>query len=38
MGFGSARRDPALGDVLKAALGFGGLAICLTLKFLACAP
>ncbi|MHB8893218.1 MAG: SHOCT domain-containing protein [Candidatus Limnocylindrales bacterium] len=34
MGFEASRRDPALGDVLKAALGFGGLAMCLTLEFL----
>ena len=34
MGFGASRRDPATGDVLKAALGFGGLTMCLTLMFL----
>jgi hypothetical protein len=34
MGFGAGRRDPALGDVLKAALGLGGMAMCLTLMFL----
>ena len=33
MGFGASRRDPATGDVLKAALGLGGLAMCLTLMF-----
>ena len=34
MGFGAARRDPALGDVLKAAVGLGGMTMCLALMFL----
>lgn len=35
MGIGAARQDPGLGDVLKAAIGLGGMTMCLTLVFLA---
>ena len=34
MAIGAERRDPALGDVLKAAIGLGGMTMCLTLMFL----
>ncbi len=33
MRFGGSRRDPTTGDVLMAALGVGGLAMCITLVF-----
>ena len=34
MGFGAPRRDPALGDVVRAGIGLGGLTLCLTLVYL----
>jgi hypothetical protein len=34
MGLGASRQDPLVSDVVKAAVGIGGLALCITLAFL----